>query len=250
MIDWFAVLLALSTNFFAEQIPFMRTFEHSWKWFEDFFVWFADKPYLQSFHPILHCFVVLIPVPLALASVCYWAEDLFGGLAFALNFIILLFCFTDGPFYDKSQHECSVKIISYHERYMAIIFWFLVLGPFGASLYRLTTLLGFHVTQESSDIGFRKATVSFHGFLAWIPARLTAGLFAIVGNFNQVIKVLPGLVGQVSASGQEILLQSAKSALGLHPNTAWAKGQADDVEQLAKRALGSLVLFWALFLLT
>ena len=250
MIDWLVVLLALSVNFFAEQIPFMRTFEHSWKWFEDFFVWFADKDYLQRLHPILHCFAVLVPVPIVIGFVSYLAEDLFGGLAFVLHFVILLFCFTDGPFYNKNQHQCSVKVVACHERYIAIIFWFMILGPLGASLYRLTTLLSYHVNQSSSnDLAFRKATVSCHGLLAWLPVRITALIFALVGNFNQVMKVFSELVGQVALSGQDILLQCAKSALGLHSQTAWSVGHANDIDQLIKRTLGSWLLLWGLLLL-
>jgi len=69
-----------------------------------------------------------------------------------------------------------------NNRLFAVVFWFLVLGPLGAWAYRVTDLLrrravatvGDDENADSATALLRNAAVSLHGWLAWIPARLTS----------------------------------------------------------------------------
>lgn len=82
-----------------------------------------------------------------------------------------------------------------NNRLFAVIFWFVVLGPVGAWAYRVTDLVRrrvvFNTAREqpahSQLAMIRDAAVLLHGWLAWVPARLTAIGYAAAGHFDAAI---------------------------------------------------------------
>jgi membrane protein required for beta-lactamase induction len=85
----------------------------------------------------------------------------------------------------------SVLIIT-HDRILAILFWFVVLGPMGAVLYRLTLALLQHEQRTENDDNefsngfnddFNTAVKRLHYLLGWIPSHLTALSYAVMGSF-------------------------------------------------------------------
>jgi membrane protein required for beta-lactamase induction len=68
----------------------------------------------------------------------------------------------------------------------AVIFWFLLLGPMGALLYRMANHLRKppQTTQESDLFHTANRLVDI---LNWIPARLTAFSYAIAGSFEDAL---------------------------------------------------------------
>lgn len=88
-----------------------------------------------------------------------------------------------------------------NNRLFAVIFWFVVLGlfgplgPLGAWAYRVTDLirrravatLGDGDGEDSAPAMFRDAAVLLHGWLAWVPARLTSLGYAAAGHFDAAI---------------------------------------------------------------
>jgi len=92
----------------------------------------------------------------------------------------------DKPSRARALIECV--LIQTHEQLLAILFWFVVLGPMGAALYRLTVELQqagqrSGKTVETNNAEFRAAVARLHYLLAWIPSRLTALSYAVMGNF-------------------------------------------------------------------
>ena len=74
-------------------------------------------------------------------------------------------------------------------RIFGVVFWFIVLGPVGAWLFRVSDLLRQRVAYENSrypdSFGRVLAAVeSVHGVLVWIPARLAAIGYALSGSFD------------------------------------------------------------------
>lgn len=111
------------------------------------------------------------------------------------------------------QVEAAV-FVQANNRLFAVIFWFVLLGPFGplgAWAYRVTDLIrrraAFNVTRgEDTDEAVQRiasAVSKLHGWLAWIPARLTVLGYALAGNFDGAIAAWRGGDSSKSASPGE-----------------------------------------------
>ncbi len=83
--------------------------------------------------------------------------------------------------------------IQANNRLFAVIFWFVLFGPYGplgAWAYRVTDLIRrravFNHAREDADAteAIVKAAEMLHGWLAWVPARLTAIGYAMAGSFE------------------------------------------------------------------
>ena len=97
-----------------------------------------------------------------------------------------------------------------NNRLFAVIFWFVLLGPIGAWSYRVTDLVRrravFRATRDDSDevaIQVRDAAMSLHGWLAWIPARLTAVGYAMAGSFDGALRAWRSPAGEEPQNKRE-----------------------------------------------
>ena len=82
---------------------------------------------------------------------------------------------------DQQTSEVTRAILNIaNERIFATIFWFVILGPIGAMLYRLISEL-----SKQIDFGDLAEFSEFiHAIMAWIPARMLAAGYALTGNFD------------------------------------------------------------------
>jgi len=101
------------------------------------------------------------------------------------------------------------------------LFWFLVLpGPAGAVLYRLSALLAEHwhgdpATPMGYELDtFGKPVRRLLYWLDWVPVRLTAVTFAIVGDFEDAIYCWRTQAKAWTSRHDGILLASGAGALG------------------------------------
>lgn len=127
-----------------------------------------------------------------------------------------------------------------NNRLFAVIFWFVLLGPLGAWIYRVTDLVRrravFTAARDAQDDApsgrLRDAAVMLHGWLAWIPARLTAIGYATAGHFDAAISAWRAPDEQQDASLSEqneyLLARVGASALAL---------QDDAGEDLVQRGI-------------
>ena len=85
-----------------------------------------------------------------------------------------------------------------NNRLFAVVFWFVVFGSFGpfgplaAWTYRVTDLIRRRAVFNASRQGnasevLLSASVMLHGWLIWIPARLTAIGYAMAGSFDAAL---------------------------------------------------------------
>ena len=117
-----------------------------------------------------------------------------------------------------------------NNRLFAVIFWFVLLGPIGAWSYRVTDLIRRRaVFNASSDDDIHKTTDmvleaagQLHGWLAWIPARLTAIGYAMAGSFEGALsawRTLDGASAKTQSEHSEALLARVGiGALALQSN--------------------------------
>ena len=99
-----------------------------------------------------------------------------------------------------------------NNRLFAVIFWFVLLGPAGAWSYRVTDLIRrravFAVARDEageadSAARFSDAASTLHGWLVWIPARLTALGYALAGSFDKAIAAWREPAGAPHATPRE-----------------------------------------------
>lgn len=96
----------------------------------------------------------------------------------------------DGPSLVEAVFRSALR------RWFAVLFWFLLLGPFGALLYRLSALA---VDEAVADLPADTATGAraWLAVLEWPVAQLVTLALALVGNFDSVVGAWrePGALG-------------------------------------------------------
>jgi len=105
-----------------------------------------------------------------------------------------------------------------HHGTFAPLFWFLVLpGPLGLALYPLA-----HRAARSWEQGIEPGDQDFGWFAAraffvidWIPQRLTAFAFAVVGNFEDALVCARSQAAQWIRPDEGLVLASGAGALGV-----------------------------------
>jgi membrane protein required for beta-lactamase induction len=88
-----------------------------------------------------------------------------------------------GPEPDADHRSLlGALFIQSHERLFGTLWWFIVAGPAGAVAYRLGSRLPFGLDDPASPAA--RSAALLHALLAWLPARLTALLFALAGSMD------------------------------------------------------------------
>jgi len=132
---------------------------------------------------------------------------------------------------EQIQQVESAVFVQANNRLFAVIFWFVALGPLGplgAWAYRVTDLIRrravFNASRDDDEVGtaaqFRDAAIMLHGWLAWIPARLTAIGYAIAGHFDGALAAWRAPRDHVASTPSEasetLLARVGAGALALH----------------------------------
>jgi adenosylcobinamide-phosphate synthase len=109
-----------------------------------------------------------------------------------------------------------------HRHVYGVFFWFVVLpGPMGPIFYRAAEYLARRWNRPAppplptDDFG-RFARTAF-GWIDWLPARMTALGFAIVGDFEGAVycwRKVKGAGGFPGAAGRAVVLGAASGAVG------------------------------------
>jgi len=110
-------------------------------------------------------------------------------------------------------------LVAAHRNVFGVIFWFILLpGPSGALLYRLSRF--FHETwggrTDAGDFGnFGRFAEQAFALLDWVPVRLSAAAFSIVGDFEDGVYCWRAQASQWADRASGILLASGGGALGV-----------------------------------
>jgi membrane protein required for beta-lactamase induction len=229
--------------------------------------------------------LLLLPLIAPVVAIDYYLSGvwLLFGLAFAV--LVLLFCFgprdleaeveafVDARTRDDEESACwhasellgdeevesSAEVtqrimqnifVEANERLLAIVFWFVLLGPGGALLYRLSSL--FQQQSEQGD-GVHEAGVRLHLLLAWLPARLCAVSYALAGSFVEALHGWRGTDSSWFESSRDILIASGFGALRIEPgeieDDSRACEQINESMSLVRRAVLVFLSLIALFTL-
>jgi len=195
----------------VEQLEQLRQFH----WYDRYSQWMLDHlPGLET-QGASSIIILLLPIFASSLFIQSWLGDaLFGFFSLMFGLIIFLFCL--GPddldrdvdrylkAYESGDTEKSLvyasKLIAAeapvspdqqmaevmrgilfqaNERIFAVIFWFVLLGPAGALLFRLSS----HSIQNPNPT-IAAAAKKLQAILAWAPAHLVAFAYALTGNYE------------------------------------------------------------------
>jgi adenosylcobinamide-phosphate synthase len=108
-------------------------------------------------------------------------------------------------------------LVTAHRCVCAPLMWFVVLGPAGAMLYRLSLFFETHwgARDDPEFAAFGEFSRRAFAAINWVPLRLTAAAFAVVGDFEDAVYCwrTQGSLWPDRSSG--ILLASGAGALGV-----------------------------------
>ncbi|MEQ9562737.1 MAG: regulatory signaling modulator protein AmpE [Woeseiaceae bacterium] len=158
---------------------------------------------------------------------------------------------------EQIQFVEDAACIQANNRLFAVIFWFVLLGPFGAWSYRVTDLVrrraAFNVARTGGGDAYENALRAarlLHGWLAWLPARLTALGFALAGSFDGALRVwrTPASERDLRSSelSEMLLARVGSGALALE-----RRAEESDVERAVRGAnavkglIFRLLIIWA-----
>lgn len=182
---------------------------------------------LWQLHPLLAgAFNVLV---LYLTMGFRWESHYFGDIQLALRMGELdraraLLGEWRGRSHEQASSEEVARLaieqalLAAHRNVFGVVFWFLLLpGPSGAILYRVSRFFaedwGERVEPEFGAFG-RFAKGAFE-VIDWLPVRLTAASFSIVGNFEDAVFCWRSQAMQWADKASGILIASGGGALGV-----------------------------------
>lgn len=134
-------------------------------------------------------------------------------------------------------------------RLLGVFFWFILLGPVGAVLFRLTCLL--KENERNNNDEFAEATRELYKIIIWLPARICVLSYAVAGNFVDTMSYWNGVSDLWLRDSEEFIVVSGVGSLRYEQRTS---GSHDDDEpdisgiqhslSLVKRA----VIVWVVLL--
>jgi adenosylcobinamide-phosphate synthase len=125
-------------------------------------------------------------------------------------------------------------IIGSHHHVFGVLFWFMMpMGPAGVVLYRLADTASQRWSQRG-DFNLSEAARHFFYVLDWIPARITAMGFAIVGNFEGAVYAWRYLTGKWADSLSAVILAAGSGALGVRLGEPLSEPDSDEALRMAE----------------
>lgn len=210
-----SIVLALAAERFLGSLQEYRRFD----WFDHYLDWFGQRLGEDSLlNGSLGVVAILGSILLPVTLICLQLDDVFSLFGLVAATLVLIFSLGPRTFYEELKEFCTAykegnedsarwyaeemlgrpltakeeddlprtmseaMFSNAHERLFAVLFWFLLLGPLGALLYRLSSIMKDNARIGShEELGQRSRYL--HYLLAWLPSRLLALTYAAGGNF-------------------------------------------------------------------
>jgi AmpE protein len=129
-----------------------------------------------------------------------------------------------------------------YQSFFAVIFWYFLLGPVAALAYRLLALASEH---SKNPLVAERAGQLRHAF-DWLPVRLLAASFALVGNFVAVGRVMLHELLSWDISAAQLVEKVGLVAAEIPPPVVGADG-INSLDRLWELLLRAAVLWYAGF---
>ncbi|VAX12863.1 hypothetical protein MNBD_GAMMA24-1352 [hydrothermal vent metagenome] len=149
------------------------------------------------------------------------------------------------------QVKESIPVIA-NTRVLGVLFWFMLVGPVGAIVFRYVCLL-YHQAGWSS--GFSHALERLYEIMIWPSARLSVIGFALTGSFVDTLGNWQSSADFWQCNSEELLRLSGTGAVRHEQDESLEQGQPDiegvqNVLALMKRTLMVWLVILALLTLT
>ncbi len=158
----------------------------------------------------------LLPLLLVVGIVLHVVDHLlFGMVGLLINIAVFYYCIGPvNPFYpihakpvdQLGDEDIGHYLVQANSELFAVLFWYLVSGPVGILAYRLVSLSRglLAVSQTASDV---------LDVFDWLPARMTALFYLLVGNFQVGYKHFSTLIFTAPEKNKHLLSTSGLAAL-------------------------------------
>jgi adenosylcobinamide-phosphate synthase len=116
----------------------------------------------------------------------------------------------------------EMSLITTHRNVFGVFFWFLMpLGPACAVMYRVAEYLAraWNEPEHMRNEAFGQFAARAFYWIDWIPARLTAIAFAVVGNFEDAIYAWRNFAHRWQDEAIGIILSAGGGAMGVRLGT-------------------------------
>lgn len=200
-------------------------------------------------NPWLKLALILLPIIIAVSVIYLLFHNMFYGFGgLVLSIIIFFYCLgPQNPFYPLSEADKEHSsqglpgnyFVMANSQLFAVIFWYLAAGPIAALTYRLINL-----SQAVDSVNTQAKQVN--DVLEWIPARLTALLFLLAGNFQRGFSAFTKHLLSAPDSNDAILSECGLQAVRVNDEEDTPIPVA---EELVEHATIVLLVFIALFTL-
>lgn len=241
-----ALLIALSLLYYRPRQAKTRT------WFDAYTNWLQRVFNRQSTRQGILAWVMAVGMPTLLMAACYMLLLSYFGLLLGLCInILVLYCLlqfshfgthSQTIYQELSAEKLDDARLSYvawqnkpmeeysatqlasltieatiqqaYQGLFAPIFWFVLLGPAGAVMYRSSDRLQKNWPLSAAQ-PLHQFSQKFHQWVDWLPVRFTAVCFAIVGDFEDAAFCWRNQAAKWNNASLGILMTSAAGALDI-----------------------------------
>lgn len=212
------ILLGIAAEKLIHSIENIRNFN----WFIHYAQWLRQR--LESWSlrqdTIILLIIIFIPV-LGIAFIHERLDDALLLLGFLFNVVVFIYCIGPKDLHDRAQKFMEALergdqteadalaaeilgdkpipadesqlirdinqalFIGTNNSFLGVVFWFVILGPIGAVMYRLSHVLLQSLSKQDNaeNSSFFQSNQLLFSILNWVPAHLTALTYAVTGHF-------------------------------------------------------------------
>lgn len=237
------VLCLLSERFWVHT----RT-HHRFHWFLSYGTRLSAcwQAMFSRMHPWALLALTVLPIWFVAMLVWHWVDHvMFGVLGLLFNLGVFYYCLGPvNPFYPVhskavahlTDEDLGVYLAEVNGQLFAVLFWYIMTGPLGALAYRLISV------SQGLPLVQRPASVLTQ-LLDWLPARMTALLYLLVGSFQTGFSVYRKQFFSVPRHHDALLSGCGLAALSLEHRK---KKSMRHAERLVEHATIILLVLMAL----
>ena len=116
----------------------------------------------------------------------------------------------------QDLHEAATKLkghifVALNERLLSVLFWFLVLGPIGAVIYRVAIII--RADAGSLGAGYVRANNELIRILDWPGTRISVVALALAGNFVDTMVKVKSVDHFIRSDNAELMIAAATGAM-------------------------------------